>query len=319
MSIIHDAASAVLARTPAVSIAVRHGNEYAEGGFGLISPETSEAARASSIYWIASATKPFTAAAIMRLVDDGKLALDDPIRKFLPSLTTTATVRQLLNQTAGLAEYTEYLDPYGATTAEQVLNIVRTKPVKFQPGASFAYSNTGYYLLGLIIENVTGMSWADAMSSMIFVPYGLTSTAQCGRPPAFPTPHGYNSVSPAVAVAPSDPSAPFAAGSLCSSASDLVRFSRLLASGQFISPESYALMTTPTRLPDGSTIAYGFGIDLHLDGTSRTIGHDGLIRGFQSVFEYYADDDLTIAVLVNRNGSGIATSVLADIVRRVRQ
>src|SRR5205085_11097391 len=142
----------------------------------------------------------------------------------------------------------------GATTAEQVLNIVRTKPVKFQPGTAFAYSNTGYYLLGLIVQNVSGLSWNEYLTSAIFVPFGLRSTAQCGQPPASPVPHGYSSVNPANAIAASDPSAPFAAGALCSSAADLVRFSRALASGQIVSPQSYALMTTPTRLPDGTAI-----------------------------------------------------------------
>src|SRR5947207_5403702 len=159
--IITAAASAATSRTPAVSIAVFHRDGYAEGGFGLLTPERGQVATAQSIYWIASATKPFTATAIMRLVEQNKLSLDDPIRTFFPELSTSATVRQLLNQTAGLPEYTEFLDPYGAVAPQQVLDIVRTKPMKFQPGTAFAYTNTTYYLLGLIIEKVTGKSWSD--------------------------------------------------------------------------------------------------------------------------------------------------------------
>jgi D-alanyl-D-alanine carboxypeptidase len=315
--IVAAAGNAALNRTPAVSIAVQHGRAYADGGFGLIAPETHQPATAQSIYWIASATKPFTAAAVMRFVERGALPLDEPIRTFFPELTTTATVRQLLNQTSGLPDYTSYLDPYGAVTPQQVLDIVRTKPASFAPGSAFAYSNSGYYLLGLILEQVGGKPWSDVIGDELAKPFGLASTSQCGKPPASPAPHGYSSVNPATAVAPSDPSAPFAAGSLCSSAADLARFSRLLRDGTIVSRDTYARMSSPTTLPNGATVAYGFGLDLHSDRWGATVGHDGLIRGYQSVFAYYPERDLTVAVLVNRNGNGLAAAVLADVVERV--
>lgn len=315
--IIAAAAAGVASQTPAISIAVAHGNGYAEGGFGFIHPERGEVATANSIYWIASATKPFTAALVMQLIEEGRITFDQTIASILPEINKTVTVRQLLEQTAGLAEYTAYLDPFGPVTPQQVIAVVNTKPVRFAAGSSFSYSNTGYYLLGLIVERITGGSWTEAISARIAAPFGLTSTAQCGIWPASPLPIGYSSVTPPVAVAPADPSAPYAAGGLCSSASDLLRFSQLLAAGRIVSAASYALMTTPVRLPNGTTVAYGLGLDLHAEDGRATIGHDGLIPGFQSIFTRYPAEDLTVVVLVNRNGNGLARTVLQDVVRRV--
>ena len=98
---------------------------------------------------------------------------------------------------------------------------------------------------------------------------------------------------------------------------DLVRFFRLLTTGAIVSPDSYALMATPTTLPNATVVAYGFGLDLHTEGARQTVGHDGLIRGFQSVVIHYPAEHLTVAVLVNRNGSGVASLILGDVVSKI--
>src|SRR5262245_51034010 len=173
-------------RIPALSVAVVHkGKVLLAQSFGYANPETKAPATAGTVYEIGSMTKQFTAAAVMLLVEQRKLDLDDPIAKFvgdLPPEWSKITVRHLLTHTSGIAEFTKLPEfetrfkQGGLIPAAEVLKVVVTKPLGSQPGEKFSYCNTGFHLLGLVIEKAGGQGYGQFMASHVFRPLGMTST-----------------------------------------------------------------------------------------------------------------------------------------------
>jgi len=244
------AEAALAAGVPGVQIAVsEHGQIIYSAAFGMSDRESATAATPRSVLQIASLTKQFTAAAILRLAERGALTLDDPIEKFVPELNTRGakiTLRHLLTHTSGLVAAPP--DPYTPLTREKCLQLANAQPLAFAPGSNWSYSNIGYKLLGYAIESITGTSYADFIHSEFVVPLGLIDTGVCGTS-NLPVPEGYDAVTGTVTpIQPPHPSVPFSAGALCSTASDLARWSYLLATGRVLLPASWATMTTPTTL-----------------------------------------------------------------------
>jgi CubicO group peptidase (beta-lactamase class C family) len=301
-----------LKKAPAVSIAVVRGKDtLVMKGYGLASREANRAATASTVYRIGSITKQFTAAGIMREVEQGKIMLDDPITKYLPDVPTHGqriTVRNLLTHTSGVHNYTdepEWVKRWGdAMTPRQIVAFVDKDTLDFAPGTKYSYSNTGYVLLGMILEKVTGQPYAAYLQRQFFTPLGLTQTSYCPDKPKDPQfADGYSATSGSVKAAEYlNITQPFSAGALCSTVRDLVKWHRALVEGRVVGARSYSLMTTADTLNNGSKINYGFGLVPGQLGGKRMISHSGGINGFTTYGLYMPDENLNVIVLTNSDG-----------------
>ncbi len=307
------AASQAIARgpQPGASVAVaRDGVTLLAKGYGVADVSKGVAARPDTVYGIGSITKQFTAAAILDLAERGRLRVDDDVAKFLPDYPTQGrdlTLRHLLTHTSGIANYTD--DPrYGplslsSATRPDVMALFAGKS-DFAPGTSWAYSNSNYFLLGLVIEQVSGRPYDAYLEDEIFGPLGMADTGLCpDRPSGDQQARGYDVISgksvDAMAV---NMAHAFAAGALCSTVEDLVRWNNALHGGRFLTPASYELMTAPVALDGGRAFPYGFGLMLDDRGGSLSFDHGGSVAGFSSSLTFRTADRTTIAVLTNTGG-----------------
>lgn len=293
-----------------LSIGVARGGQVIIAkGYGLADVEFDVPADTQTMFRIGSITKQFTAAAIMKMVEQDRIELEDDISKFLPDFPLQGrkvTVTQLLNHTSGIKSYTDLGEEWEKVTPlelthEQMLALVKDKPFDFEPGSKWAYNNTGYYLLGMIIEKVSGKTYAQYMQEEFFTPLKLERTRYDSSSDIIKNrAQGYTlHDDQLVNDAPLGMSQPYAAGSLLSTGGDLVKWSMLLSSGQVVSPESFALMTSSTVLPDGKDTRYGFGLVMDDFENHSRIQHGGGIFGFNSMLMWFPDDDLSIAVISN--------------------
>ena len=295
----------------AAVVVTKAGQPVYAGARGLADLDAKRPLTANSVFRIGSITKQFTAAVILQLAEEGKLSLDDPLSKFLPDYPrpgADATVEQLLNHTSGIKSYTGI--PGAMTeeskrqrlTTEQLIARFKDHPADFERGSSFRYNNSGYVLLGAIIEEVTGKPWHAAIEERISVPLGLTTIrygAAEGQMPAMAagyTADGEGSVKPPQAI---DMSVPHAAGALLGSTLDLATWAHALHHGKIVQPESYARMIAQTKLSDGSTNNYGFGLSNSEVRGRKGIGHGGGISGFSTSSMYIPEEDMFIAVFAN--------------------
>jgi CubicO group peptidase (beta-lactamase class C family) len=297
-------------RVAAVSVAVLRGRDtLVMKGYGMADLENDVPATPATVYRIGSVTKQFTSVAVMQLVEQGKLSLDDDVTKYVPNAPTHGRkilVRHLLNHTSGIPSYTDVGNSFGRVmrldlSHDSLLATVKDDSLQFEPGSHFYYNNTGYFLLGMVIERVTGKSYGDYLRDALFAPNGLTSTVYCGNAPLIKRrARGYNGLATGLINADFlSMDLPYAAGSLCSSVGDLAVWTRLLHSGKLVSPGSFASMTTPVKLTSGRPMQYGFGLFMDSLGAHRRIHHGGGINGFISELAYYPDDSLTVVVLSN--------------------
>lgn len=297
-------------RVAAMSIAVTRGRDtLVMTGYGLADVEKEVPATAQTVYRIGSVTKQFTSVAVMQLVEQGKLSLDDDVTKYVPNAPThgrRVLVRHLLNHTSGVPSYTDVGPVFGRVmrldlSKDSLIAIVKDDSLQFEPGSHFYYNNTGYFLLGMVIERVTGKSYGDYLREALFAPNGLTSTVYCSNSPLIKRrAQGYEvRASGLVNADYISMDLPYAAGSLCSSVGDLAAWTRLLHGGKLVNASSFTTMTTPAKLTSGRPMQYGFGLFMDTLGTHRRIHHGGGINGFISELAYYPDDSLTVVVLSN--------------------
>jgi D-alanyl-D-alanine carboxypeptidase len=293
-------------------------------GYGKADVENDVAVTPKTVFRIGSVTKQFTAAAVMKLVEEGKVSLDADIRDYLPSLQThgrKVLIRHLLNHTSGIPSYTDVGPAFGRKITldlphDSLLAIVKDMNLMFAPGSGFYYNNTGYYVLGMLIEKVSGMSYRDYVESRLAKPLGMDGTLYCDTRRIIPhRSEGYERQAELVNAAYMSMNLPGAAGALCSTIGDLVAWNRELFSGRIVSRGSLELMTTPVKLASGRPMNYGFGLgrDTLPNGVVR-ISHGGGINGFISQLDYYPADSLTVVVLAN-TAPAPATQVAAEIGR----
>ncbi len=297
---------------PSVSIAISIGGKTAYAkAFGLADMELGTPARPETVYEIGSVTKQFTAAAVLQLAEDGKLGLDDPLSRFFPDWpapSRNATIKQLLNHTSGIKSYTG-IDRWRSLMAlplshDSMVALFEHEPADFDPGTDWKYDNSGYYLLGLIVEKASGQPYATYITQHLFEPLGLKSTSYCGTNAIVPNRADGYSASPTgiVNAAPIYVDQAFAAGAICSTAGDLLAWTRALEAGKVVKPASYQAMTTPIPLPSGKQQRYGFGLGVGDVLGHRSVGHSGGINGFNSVLSSFPTDGVIIAVVVNQDG-----------------
>lgn len=295
-----------------VSVAVVRGRDtVVMKGYGFADVENDVRATAQTVYRIGSVTKQFTAAAVMQLVEQGKLSVDDTIGGRVPNLPAAwrkASIRQLLNHTSGIPSYTS-AGPRWMTRMridlphDSLIGIVANDSMDFPLGTQWRYNNTGYYLLGMLLEQVTGRSYAEVVRDQLAKPLGLQATMYCGtRPVIKRRAQGYqlDQDEKLVNADPLSMNQPFAAGALCSTVGDLVAWQRALAGGRVVKSESYTAMITPEGV--ASDRGYGYGLTRDSLAGRQRVQHGGGINGFNSMLQYFPSDTLSIAVLVNTNG-----------------
>lgn len=298
-----------------LSIAVHaRGAEVLAKGYGFTDVETKAPATADTSYPIASVTKRLTAGAILRLADQGRLALDDPLSRFFPAATPpigALTVRHLLQHTSGLTRG----GPAPRGAAQSVLARGGTGRAQ---GDDWTYSNYNFSLLGLLIEHLTGRDYAAYMEDELARPLGLTGTAYCedGRLVVGRGKDYLSSPGSLTATAYWSEARFFAAGGLCSTVRDLVRWEQALQDGRVVSVGMLQAMRTPARLASGVEVDYGMGTRLGFTGARRKIGHTGGGQGNKAVLARYPEEDVTIVVLLNTERDD-ATVTAMDIEDRV--
>ncbi|MEO6091203.1 MAG: serine hydrolase domain-containing protein [Umezawaea sp.] len=274
-------------------------------GYGPADVEAGTPITADTRFEVGSVTKQFTAVAVLRLQDQGKLTVTAPVCSYVPGCPaewTSITVEQLLVHTSGLYNYTEANEaeaaPYlGRVVAPaELISYVASKPLDFEPGTRWKYSNSGYVLLGLLVERLSGMDYGTFLRRQLFDALEMRDTRYDGGVP--PRAKGYTDWA---TPGEDDPSLYYAAGGLLSTTGDLAKWNAFLLSGKpaLLTAGSLAEMLKPhTQIP-GTSIGYGYGIEVHDSGPALTYYHGGLITGFRAANSIRPSSGLSVTVLTN--------------------
>ncbi len=308
---------------PSVAIALVRGRDtIMMRAWGKADLEQDVAATPGSVYRIGSVTKQFTAAAVMQLVEQGKVRLDDSIATYLATLPVpwhVVTVRQLLNHTSGIPSYTgigaAWVRRWGEEmNPDTLVALTANLPMWFAPGSKWQYDNSGYVVLGMLIEKITGRSWGTDISERFLKPLGLDDTHNCVATPVLPRrARGYEADGKRWVNAPYlAMSQPYSAGAMCSTVGDLAKWNRALHTGHVVSAASYALMTSP----EGAAVSskYGFGLGRDTIAGRQVITHGGGINGFITGNAWVPSAELSITVLAN-SGSAHSDELLKQLAR----
>ena len=308
---------------PSASVAVvQHGKLVYTHAYGSARLATATApaipATPEMRYSIGSISKQFTAAAILLLQEEGKLSLDDPLDKYVTGLTrgNEVTIRQILSHTSGYQDYwpEDYVmtPMLHAESAQQILDTWANKPLDFEPGTQWQYSNTNYVIAGRIVEAVTGHPLMDFLTSRIFRPLGMQSvwnSDETKLTEADATAYYRHALGP-LRVAPKEGRGwMFAAGELAMTAHDLALWDESLIAQSILKPESYKQMFTEVKLKDGKGTHYGLGVEVIDRSGHRSIEHSGEVSGFVSDNEVLVDDGVAVAVLTNQDAVSAAITI----------
>jgi CubicO group peptidase (beta-lactamase class C family) len=304
----------------------RKGVLLLDQAYGYANLEWEVPHTAASKFRIGSMTKQFTAAAILLLEEEGKLQVEDPLSKYLADVPPTwsgITLHQLLTHTSGIPDLVLFPDYPTLRTQpsppEKTYLLLRTKPLDFAPGQKFQYSNSGYVVLALVIERLTGKSYGAFMQERIFGPLGLNDTGNDAHRPLLKNrADGYVPLTPGTPPDPGtrevyrnadfiDMSLPTGGGSMYSTTGDLRRWVNALFGGKLLSPVSLAKMTTP------HVGGYGYGLFVQdRDGVQR-ISHGGSVHGFLSTMTYHRQSDVLVIVLSNTTAGDWLNEIVARV------
>jgi CubicO group peptidase (beta-lactamase class C family) len=288
-------------------LVVKNGKVIRSEGFGLANVELQVPVKPETIFQSGSVGKQFTATAVMMLVEEAKIGLDDPLTKYFadaPPAWKEVTVRELLSHTAGFGDYPKNFDFRKDWTEAEELKLIESIPLAYPSGTKWAYSNFGYVTLGILIHRVTGEFYGDFLQQRIFQPLGMQSTRIISEADIVPNrAAGYRLVkgelknqewvSPVVNTT--------ADGSLYFSVMDLAKWDAALYTEKLLKRSSLDLMWTPVRLKNGQPNKgnYGFGWFIDQRAGHRCIHHDGAWQGFETAIDRYVDDQLTVVALTN--------------------
>jgi D-alanyl-D-alanine carboxypeptidase len=306
-------------RIPGVALnVIRNGAAIKTSAYGYSNLELSAPVRPDTVFEIGSISKQFTAAGILLLAQEGRLSVDDRITDHLkgaPPAWTNITLRHLLTHTSGLKNYT-LLDGFELRrhlTQELFIRAIAAQPVDFPAGSAWKYSNTGFNLLGFIIENVSGTNYWDFMKSRIFGPLGMDATTD--RRPRRIIPNrasGYEQTNGVLINRDYDLTDIFSAGAIVSTVLDMAKWNAALDADTLLSARTKELMWTPARLNDGKPVKYGFGWFLDSVEGHRNIGHSGATSGFSASIQRFPDDKLAVILLTNTDEQ-IATALAKKV------
>ena len=276
-------------------------------GYGLMNIELNVPAKPEAIFQSGSVGKQFAATAVMMLVEEGKVGLEDPLTKYFPDAPAAwnqVTVRELLSHTAGFTDYPKSYNLRKDYTEEQLLKMVEAIPLAYPPGTNWSYSNLGYITLGILIHKATGEFYGDFLEQRIFGPLQMTTTRIISEADIIPNRSaGYRLVHGELKnqewVAPSQNTT--ADGSLYFSILDLAKWDAALYTEALVKKSSLAQMWTVTPLHDGKPNSghYGYGWFIEVQAGHRLIEHEGQWQGFETQISRYVDDELTVVVLTN--------------------
>jgi CubicO group peptidase (beta-lactamase class C family) len=308
------------------SVAVVQGSDtLLHEGYGQADLELGVPTPRDAVYEIGSVTKQFTAAAVLQLAAKDSLDLRAPITEYLPGFETggyTITVRNLLHHTSGIPNFSSFPRlqdlRYKDLPRDTALTVMGQKMLRFAPGTAMSYSNTGYFLLGLIIKETSGEPYAAYVDEHLFRPAGMEDSYYCDeRAVVDNKAHGYawRGERGFEHKGYVDHTWPYAAGSLCSTAGDLVAWTQALHGGDILADSMYREIVTPGRLADGTRLRYGMGLIVQDASGRRLIRHGGGIYGYLSEARYYPEEDLTVIVLQNSMGPQGPTALAEDLVR----
>ena len=313
---------AVPADGPGVTaLVMRDGEVVFRGAAGMANIELGVSMQPDHVMRIGSITKQFTAAAILLLQDRGKLDVSDEITKYLPDFSTqgeSITVDQLLAHTSGIFSFTDIPGYWRGdlirtdVSVAEMMELFADQPLQFLPGSQFSYSNSGYVLLGAIIERVSGKTYAEFMCSEIFEPLGLVDTRHGGAQLVPRRASGYE-IGPDEQVRnalPISMTHPYAAGALLSTVDDLGRWNTALFDGKLLSEEAIRAMTTAAELNDGSSTEYGYGLYVRERDGFRVVSHSGGIHGFSTSAVWLPDERVYAVVLSNLENSNTANNLV---------
>ena len=296
-------------------------------GYGKADVEWNVPMPSDAMFEIGSITKQFTAAAILQLRDEGKLSLDDDLSKYFPHFPTHGNripLRRLLDHTSGIkgiTEIPEFRDLSVRTLPkDSAIALIARYPFDFKTGDAMIYNNSAFIMLGHIIEKASGMSYEDYIEKKVFGPLGMKRSMYCNSAEHVERrAHGYGFERTTVRRAEMNVHIwPYSAGSLCSTAGDLVTWLEALHGGKVLSPTSYTEMTSPSKLNDGTPLRYGMGIAVGTDQAGlKEIGHGGGISGFVSQASWYPDGKLAIVVLMNSNGPVSPGGLASELARTI--
>jgi CubicO group peptidase (beta-lactamase class C family) len=315
-------------RIPSVSIAVVKDDKLAYAkAYGYSNLESKTPATTAMRYKMGSNSKQITAATILLLSKDGKISLDDRVARFFPNLTRAneVTIRELLSHTSGYEDYyaLDYVAPYMmlATTPMKIVDTWGKKPLNFNPGTKWQYSNTNYAIAGAAVEKVTGKPFIETVRERILAPLGMKSAIDLDKQPwSKGDPVGYTRF----ALGPSRPAIPegtnwvFAAGELAMSPSDMAKWNMSLINGSILSPDLLRELTTEVHLKNGAGTGYGLGLGIRSADGHRIWQHGGGVSGFISANTTYPDERMAITVFTNQDDPA-AHEIAGSIERILRE
>ena len=297
--------------TGCAALVAKNGQVIYRKAFGMADLELNVPMQPEMVFRIGSITKQFTAIAILQLMEQGKLSLQDEITKFIPDYPMNGhsiTIEHLLTHTSGIKSYTDVpeFQKYMRTDMkpEEVIDLIKSNPMEFAPGTKWKYNNSGFFLLGYIIEKVSGQTYQEYLQENFFTPLGMTSSCYgddskiiklraSGYQPGSKGPVNADYMSMYLH---------YAAGSVMSTVDDLYKWHRAVHSYMLVEKETLEMAHTPYRLSDGKSTGYGYGWFLsHLQG-SPTIEHGGGINGYLTNSVYLPDEDVFVALFSNNNG-----------------
>jgi CubicO group peptidase (beta-lactamase class C family) len=299
---------------------IQNGKPAKIAGYGVANLEWHTPVTPETVFEIGSVTKQFTTAGILLLAQEGKLSLEDKVSRHLrdtPESWANITLRHLLTHTSGLKNYTG-LDGFELTrhlTQAQFISRIGRERLDFQPGEKWSYCNTGFNLLGYVIENVSGQGYWLFMRERIFGPLGMSSTTNRdprniipGRASGYETDHAGHYVNRDY-----DLTDIFSAGAIISTVGDLAKWNAALDQQKLLTAAMEQAMWTPVRLNDGTTHAYGMGWFLDPLQGRQNIGHSGSTSGFSASLQRFPEAGLAVIVLTNSDETGVATKLAKEI------
>lgn len=293
--------------------------------YGLANIEMNMPLRPEMLLRTGSVTKQFTAAAIMLLVEQGRLSVSDEIGKYFPQYPEQArhvTIEHLLTHTSGIRNYTE-LAHFGAAmtkdvSVDEAIAFFNEVPLQFQPGQRFSYSNSNYFLLGAIIEKVSGMRYPDFMQQQIFQPLQMQSTVIETSTSPVSSVYGYTQDRNGIAnVTRYSMDWPFAAGALRTNVDDLVRWDVAITKEMLLRRESWDRMATEYTLNGGGRTGYGYGWFMRKLSGSFALEHGGDIGGFSADTWRFPKEELFVAVLTNNDSHEPAADSIAEKIAKI--
>jgi CubicO group peptidase (beta-lactamase class C family) len=287
-------------------LVARDGHILLDKGYGDADLEWQIPNSPTTKFRIGSMTKQFTAASIMLLEERGKLNVNDPVKKYMPDAPAAwdkVTIASVLSHTSGIPSFTSFPDYHAKeatpTTPAELVARFRDKPLDFPPGEKWSYSNSGYVLLGYLIEKISGQTYQEFLQQNILTPLAMHDTGYDSNQAIIPRRASGYSPGPngPENTGYIDMTIPFSAGALYSTTEDLLKWEQALFAGKVVSQASLAKMIAPVKND------YGFGLAIHDESGHKVIEHGGGIEGFNTQMNYYPDDKLVIIVLGNLNGS----------------